>query len=392
MAGDDFNENDQVDLSSDGNAASEVPSLSEGEQNIEAALDKYFGAADDSDLAEAGVTPEEVAKEAATVRSNIQKRKAREAEQRQELREEGLEGEDELDDESVVNGEEDEVPAIQDNDEATEGKEDEDATEGDVKANALDPALRYFAATELRWSDDKIDKLIAADPELAASTIQSFSDAYTNLSRQYLAAPSQVAPGTEAAKETPAQPASPTSNLDKIYANLNEFAEANGEELAEFMKALKTELIDPWRKEQAKIQARDEELSKTEARTTFGTLSTKFASLYGEQGKPRSPEQQKAVTELAEVADQLRAGAKQRGQELSISDAINRAHLLVSHNHRESAVRNSIKEQVQKRAKGMVAKPTYRRNPVTASGKSREAAGEALTRKAAELGIGGFDE
>lgn len=386
---DDFNENDLADLNSDTAAASEIPS--ENQQNIEDALNKYFGAADEEDLSAAGVSKEQVEAEAQRTASNIKRRKEREAEQRQELREEGLEGEDDLDEEEVAKGEEDEAPALKD--EAEEQAEEEKPEADEVKANALDPNLRYFAATELRWSDEKIDKLIAADPELAAETIQRFSDAYTNLSRQYLTTqPSQATPGTAPAEEKPAQPASPTSKLDKIFANINEFAEANGEELAEFVKALKDEVIDPWRKEAAKIEARQNELNATEARTTFTALSTKFADLYGAKESARTPEQQKAVNDLAETADQLRAGAKLRGQELSIPDAINRAHLLVSHKHREAVVRNSIKEQVQKRSKGITAKPTYRRNPVTATGKSKEAAAEALTRKAAELGIAGFDD
>lgn len=384
--GDEFNENDLVDLNSEVESASEVPDISD--DAIQSALDKFYGKASDNDLEEAGVDPDEAAKERELVKRNIARRKASEAEQRQELREEGLEGEDELDEESIVNGEE-EVPALKDKQEADgEEVEEKQPTQEAVATPKLDPALRYFAASTLGWTDERIDKLVKADPELAAETISNLAASYTNLSRQLLTAPQQPA-GTQQ-EQQPAQ--SPTSKLDQIYADLNAFAEANGEELTEFIKALKSELIDPWRAEQAKIEVQKQELNKSEARQTFGKLSTEFAGLYGKQGEARTPEQQKAVADLGEVADQLRAGAKLRGQEMTIADAINRAHLLVSHNYREQAVRKAIKEQVQKRAKGLTAKPTMRQRPAPASGKSKEAAAEALTRKAAELGIAGFDE
>lgn len=381
---DDFNENDQVDLNSDTPAPSEV--VDAGDDEIQQALDRIYNKATGQELEDAGITAEEAAKNAKHTRV---KREQRKAEQKQELREEGLETDEEVDEEAIAKGEED-APIAKDNDEI----EDENAVDDEVAAApALDPNLRYFASTALKWTDEKIDKLFKADPELATDTIQNLAATYKNLSQQLLQPQtSQVAPVTPAVEKPLAQPASPTSKLDHIYANLNEFAEANGEELTEFIKALKAEIIDPWRTEQAKIEARTNELSKTEARQTFGTLSTKFTDLYGEQGKARSPEQQTAVADLAEVADQLRAGAKARGQDLSVADAINRAHLLVSHEYTQQTVRKSIKEQVQKRAKGLSARPTQRSNPVLSSGKSREAAKDALTRKAADLGIAGFEQ
>lgn len=382
---DEFNENDLADLSGDSEAPAEQPNLSpQAEKNIESALDRFFGKAADSDLEEAGVDPKEVEKEAVANRAARNRRAAKE--QHNELVEEGLEPEDGQDEDTILTDE-------KENTEEETDKEEKPVVADAAAPSPLSPQLRYTAQTILGWDDKKIDRLVKADPELAAETITELAESQANLSRQLLHPASQVAPGTQPVVQTPAQPEAPLSNLDKFHANLSEFAEANGEELTEYVKALKAEVIDPVRAMFAQIEVQKQELSKTEARQTFTTLSDNFSDLYGKAGEALTPLQQKAKADLGEVADMIRAGSKLKGHEISVKDALNRAHLLVSHEYQQQAMRKSIKEQVQTRSKTLQAKPTNRVNPgVVTSGKSRASAEDALAKKAAELGIEGFDE
>jgi hypothetical protein len=258
-----------------------------------------------------------------------------------------------------------------------EGEEAKDAAPA-----TIDPNLRYVAQ-EFGWKDEKIDALFKADPELAQQTLQSLSDAYTNLSRQ-MVQPTQVAPAPVA--QPAAQPQAPTSKLDQLYADLQSFAEENGDSVVErLLKPLKEEVIEPFRQFQAELQVQKSRAIAAEAGATISTLRQKFGDVYGDEGKA-SPAQQQTLSQLAQLADQIRSGAKAQGRELSVKDALNRAHLIVTADRRESDGRKQVQAQVQTRAKAIVARPTPRARP-TAEGRSEAKAMEALERRAAELGI-----
>lgn len=352
-------------------AASEVPAA------VTAAFEKTFSnlsAEDKAELAELDPFAAAQADDARITRNRINK------EQQDELIEEGLVSADDPDGaglkpatEPLKPGETVETPALK-------------AGETPAANDPINPLLR-MAANEMGWSDEKIDRLLKADPELAQETMQTLADTYTNLSRQFLTPGSPVIPGTQPATNPPAQPEAPTSKLDQFYTQIEAFAETNGEDLANFAKALKSELIDPVRDILASNQAKQQELFATEARQTVATLGEKFSQFYGKDDKALSAIETNNRAYLAQVADQLRAGAKAQGRDLSIKDAINRAHLLVTADHRDQVVRKNIKEQVQSRAQQITAKPTQRRDPRLVSGRSTANAIEAASRKMAELGI-----
>lgn len=270
------------------------------------------------------------------------------AEQKSELAEEGLEDIDGV-----------ETPATEKADEPVV----EVKTEAVETPTELDQTLR-LAAAQFGWGEEQINDFYAANPTMAVSTFEKLAETYTDLSRQYLAPTgSPVAPVPQS-QQTPAQPESPTSKLDALYSDLAAFAEGNGEDIVErLLKPLKAEVIEPLRELMAQNQVRQQELSRSEARQSFQGLAAKFGEVYGADTKPLSAEQQEARQTLGFLADQLRAGAKMQGRDLSIPDAINRAHLIVSADRRDKVVRNEIKQQVTKRASGLTAKPTQRNNP-----------------------------
>jgi hypothetical protein len=207
-------DSDLVDLSGTEPTPSEAPEFTPEQQtNIDEAYSKFMQNAP-AEL-EIGKKEDEPTKEekpavdpvVAEGRRN-RNRQAR-LEQQDELREEGLEiAEWDATEIEEKAGEKPETkveakPAVAENEQAK-------------PATDIDPTLRYFAEQELGWAKDKIDRLVKADPEIAAETIQKIADTYTNLSRQY-ATGSQVAPGTQ--MQTPAQSedAPLTPRLDKFY-------------------------------------------------------------------------------------------------------------------------------------------------------------------------------
>jgi hypothetical protein len=248
----------------------------------------------------------------------------------------------------------------------------------------LDPYLRYIAG-ENGWTPEKIDKLYKADPELAQQTFQSIADSYTALSRQYVQPGSPVAPGTQAT--TPAQTdASPTPNLDKFMADLAAFSEANGEDMGRFAKLVNDELATPLKAMIAQNVVREQELIREQSVSAFNGVRKDFGDFYGPENGNLSPGQQQARADLATLADQIRAGAKAQGRDVSIKDAISRAHAVITADIRQAAARREVASQVQKRSKQITAKPTQRRNPRTAGSRSDEAAMAAYEQAAAQIG------
>ncbi len=353
---------------------SEIPS------EVMDAFAEVFDNASADDLAEAGDDSAENTEAAKPSETTIARRRQSKLEQQQELAEEGLESPD---------GEEIETPS-----DAVTDTEEEEGKEAPVAAAETNPlegldANHLFAAQQLGWTDEQIGKLAAADPELAASTLSQLADTYGVLSRQMLNG-TLVNPGFPV-QQQPAQPQAPTSNLDKFYAQLEAFTAANGEDLGAFAKALKSEVIDPFKTMLAEAEVSRESARRSEAQGTMKNLSGKFGDFYGTDAKPLTIQQQQARAMLGQVADQLRAGASMQGQQLSITEALNRAHLIVSSNHQRQAVRTEIKQSLQKRAKTITARPTQRLNKVQASGRSREKAEEGIARFWADQGVADID-
>lgn len=274
----------------------------------------------------------------------------------------------------------------------TDTTETEDEPEGEEQTEtpassaipSLDPNLR-FVAQQFGWTDEKIDKLNKADPELAADTFTQLASAYTNLSRQYVVPQGQP----PAAPQPVAQPQAPASKLDQLYADLSSFAEENGDTIVErLLKPLRDEVIEPVRRMQAALEVQQQAAVRAEVQSTLSALTGQFGDVYGKDDATLTPQQQQSRVNLAGIADQIRAGAKMQGRELSVKEALNRAHLIVTADRRDEAVRTQVRDQVQKRNRQITARPTARQAPKAALGKrSDNAAMEAFERRASELGI-----
>lgn len=322
--------------------------------NINEAFEATFSKLSDSDAAEAG---DSAPAENTAAPKQSPRQKAEYA--RQQRVEEGQENDDgeEVDPETQDTDAADKEDATED----TEVQEGEQPAESQEDPTAtLDPN-HLFAAQQLGWTNEKIAKLAKADPELAAETLASLSDTYNTLSRQMLIPGSLVNPGTPI--QQPAQATTPTTQLDKFYAQLQQFTEANGEDLGGFAKALNEEVIQPFKQMLAEAESARENSRRTEAQTTMKSLADKFGDFYGKGEAALTPVQQMARGQLAQVADQLRSGAQLQGRPLSITEAINRAHLIVASQYQRQAVRTEIKQNLQKRSKAITAKPTQRTNP-----------------------------
>lgn len=264
----------------------------------------------------------------------------------------------------------------------------------------LDPVLRSIAE-ESGWTAEKIDRLYAADPELATETFERLADSYANLSRQFLASPGTTpAPVTQ---HQPAQVQGQSTTAPQLPAFLTDealqkFAEAEGETAATLLKGMRDHFVAQNTALEARVQnfeaaakQAENRAIATEALTAVKSLREKFASVYGASDDARTLTvgQQQKLTELYSLADQIRAGAVAQGRSISVSDAIKRAHYIVSRDSVKTEARQEISATIRKRAKNATARPTQRTNP-RAAGQTRsdEAAVNVAAEKMAELGFG----
>jgi hypothetical protein len=268
------------------------------------------------------------------------------------------------------------------------GENAEPSEEKQGQPDKLDPFLRFVGQQAAGLTDAQIDKLYAADPETAIATLNSLAGPFVDLSRQYAGQPaSPVAPGTQQAVETPAQ--TPTPGYDAFMAKLADFTEANGEDMGTFAKLVNDELVAPLKALMAANVARENDLVRQEATTGFEAVRKDFGDFYGPENGTLSEGQRAARSQVASIADQIRAGAKAAGKSVSVKDAIARAHAIVTHDMRQTAARKEIVGQVQRRAKAVTAKPTQRQ--ARPSGERSDKAGEDAARaKMLELGFGEF--
>jgi hypothetical protein len=307
----------------------------------------------------------------------VSRRQAVAKEQKDELVQEGLEDADSLEAPA-----EDAAEGEQTADEPAEESAEGEATEPVVD---LDPNLRFAAQHVGGLSDDDINEFYQQNPTLATRVFENYLSAFSAMSRQ-----SGMLPATSP-QQTPApaaqRQAQTTSNIDKILGNLKEFAEVNGEPLADFVKALHEEAIVPLRQMQAELAVAKQQAVAAEATNSTEKLAETFSDVYG-KGEKVNLLQKTNRQKLYEVADQLRSGAYQQGHEMSVKDAINRAHLIVTADKQVAAGRKQVQQQVQKRAKQITARPTHRMKPSSpGNAKGETTAAEAYRQRATELGI-----
>lgn len=301
----------------------------------------------------------------------------REAKQQQEeLEEEGLEG----DGEAAVEDE----PAEE---------EPEQADEEEEAAPEIDPTLKGIAI-EFGWTEEQLNVLAKDNPELLEQTLQNVAVAYANLSRVN---PAASGPAYSPAQQQAAPAAQGQPNaLDALYTpdGLRQFAEVNGDDMVEkLLKPLGQELHElramrnEYMAEKATLAAQERQAIASEANGVFEKLSESYSNVYG-KGPVLNQAQSASRQHVAQLADQLRSGARLQGRELSVTEALKRAHLIETAELRVADGRKQVQQSVQRRSRQISARPTQRNSVNQATGqKTESSAAEAYERRAAELGI-----
>jgi len=285
----------------------------------------------------------------------------------------------------------DDEPEIEDDDSTPDEKpaEDDDLPEQDDNddeepAEEEKPAIpeRLLRAAHYNgWTPEEISEFYEASPTQALKTLEKMHKSMNDLSRQFAQA-GRVRVQQQQRRQPEVQPET------KDFIDLKALREADPENdllpivegLNEALKELRGGSKKPADPEPANQQM---DLSLAQQILTFlgsdrmKTFEDFYGSAFTEEGMPdfegrnMTPGQAANRRALIDEADALWLGSEMHGRELSVAEALEKAHMLLTENVREERVRKELVGKVKKRGKGVTLRPTKNRPPASNNAKSK---------------------
>jgi len=299
----------------------------------------------------------------------------------------------------------------------TDGDENKDApSEPDDKDEKDDKTEKKFelpdafhrAAVHDGWKPEDIKEFFEANPERALVTLQNIYNSINSRSRFHAERGRIKAEETRQQVEDTVKTDDETEikdfvNIEKLKEDYEDTALIDGvvKPLNEALKQISQEVKSL--KSQKSTSAADIAFAKSDqvAATQRAEATAKEADIklveqfftaedmkpykdfYGTIGMGQifqdlSPGQQKNRYEMLQIADQMIVGNAMQKIELSVPDALLRAHLLVTEPIREKIIREEIKSSLTKRNKGLTLRPSAGKKSTAAvneGGKPKDRAG-----------------
>lgn len=307
--------------------------------------------------------------------------------------------------------------------EAAADTEDDDDGEPTSPYGSVEPRL-VNAAKRRGWSDDRIRRLVKADEDLAIDTFEQLLEDANNLTREYAAigrqvqsANGQTPPPPQDQAGDPGQPAQdqqtpygqgqlPVQQGQQPQAGQvpQGQAQQNGQQqgglLPKFQfqeeqtqgldEGFTQSILQPIQEHMDRIgqvlnnvvaghdrfiQERQEEILYQQIDSYFDKLSGDFGDLYGKGARSELPKETlENRRRVVREADAIRYGAMAQGRNLSVSEALEMAHNLVSSPHRDQAARRKITDGLNKRQSQVTLQPTNK------TGRNEHDSGDPLER------------
>lgn len=237
---------------------------------------------------------------------------------------------------------------------------------GEGKQTHVLPEAYVRCAVAYGWTEDDVKAFFESDPERALTTLSSIYQTRNRASAQFAAIGRKHAE----AKDEP-QNVKPTFQPVDV-AKLKEHYGDDAAPLIDMIEAQNRtlqQLSDQLPKEAPKARkpfesAVEESGVEQQIYTFFETDKMKsYEKVYGklEFGQTwddLTPGQRQHRWRVLEQADQIAGGAKLQGYEMSLAEALESAHLLVTQKYRDQVLIDGLKASVVKRAKGMTLKPS----------------------------------
>ena len=289
--------------------------------------------------------------------------------------------ETEEEEEEVVKDEEKEVK------EEEEIKDEEKEVKDDEKVEHVLPENYFQAMRHVGWEPEKIKETFEKDPEQALKDFKYYHDSQNYVTQQTSDLGRTQKAVTERATEeaTKREEKSEFKGVD-LKAVEDEFGEDNPAAVA-IIKAMNESNKLLYDEVQSLKQQQVQQQGPTdEERAIWNTIVTHFdadsmkgfGEFYGKVETGKNWDQSLTGAQLQQrmavikEADAYHAGMKLQGKDVQYSEALTRAHLVVSAPIQEKILREELHGKVKKRSKGITVKNSGRKAADDTSKKSKD--------------------
>lgn len=267
--------------------------------------------------------------------------------------------------------------------EPAEGDTAGEPAQGEPATKPAIPDNYYRAAVHSGLTPEQISGLYEKDPDVAMQVLEGLYKSQNKLSQQFAQAGRTVRALEQTKQQqvvTPQPQPAPGLDLNKLREKYDEDPFGAMVELIKSVKSepqIQPQVVQPQGGDSAEVIAQQKMLAYEQLVNFFGGEEMgAYSEFYGPANKENrfdfsdlSPGQlanRKAVTE---IADAIIAGVEFQGGQISIAEALEKAHLMVSQPITQQIVREKIVSQIKKRSKGITLKPSAGQTPPAKGGK-----------------------
>lgn len=244
--------------------------------------------------------------------------------------------------------------------------DDSDDVSKDDSADTQDqkPAIPdnyYRAAIHAGWKPERIDKLYQSDPEGTLEFLKENHEKVNNLTNQF----SLVGRKARELEEKPPAKPEPTVNVEDFRKAYEEDPAAA---IAEALNKVQTAPVI--QQQPAKQDDQQASLTAIETMNNFFIAADMegYKDFYGEskslQWNDVTPGQYANRIAVVNRADEILAGAAFLKTNVTVREAIERAHMQITSPIVEKVIRNKIISQVKKKASGVTLRPAKSKSVV----------------------------
>ena len=253
-------------------------------------------------------------------------------------------------------------------------------TEQDTPVSIPDALVR--AAVHQGWKQEDVDSLVVANPELALTTLTNLYNSTVNANKEWSSlGRAKIQREREAAEartkvdETPLFTPQEVAKLKTDYADdpavLKLLANAAQPKQQETQRVQQPS--DLYQTATARANATADSNIDQQVNTFFSANDMSlYKEFYGELGLSQSVSdltngQREHRLSVIENAEQIMVGMRMRGQDPTIPEVMEKAHLIVTEPIREIVIRNGLKSKAVTRQKGITLRPANSKKTGTAA-------------------------
>ncbi len=298
---------------------------------------------------------------------------------------------DDLDGDNLDDGDDDDPKASDDD-------SDDSTPASKKKSGEQIPDLYVRAAKGNGWSDEDIEEFVKASPERALKTFENIYHTWNKASKEFAAngrvsrKPVEEVKPKEVAKleygGIDIRKLEKEFDLDPAVRKMLEGANDRDEKLTDTLNQLIGDRAAPAQdtsRVNRAVKGYDVATEAAEEQMINGFFAADdmqhyngfYGELrYGESWQNLPPTQQRNRYAVYEAADVMLAGAQMTGYPMQLTEALERAHLLITEGMREEEIRSDIKRKVTKRKNSIVFRPSDSKSKDTTGGGKTKTKGQ----------------